>query len=53
VKLLCTPSNASKSLLKKVDIKLCCYGGEGAIRELAEKILFQKEYVQIYPKILG
>jgi len=42
VNLLFAPSNASKSLLKKVDIELSYSGGEGAIRELAEKILISK-----------
>ena len=42
VNLLFAPSNASKSLLKKVDMELSHSGGEGAIRELAEKILISK-----------
>ena len=42
VNLLFAPSNASKSLLKKVDMELIHSGGEGAIRELAEKILISK-----------
>ncbi len=42
VNLLFAPSNASKSLLKKVDMELSYSGGEGAIRELAEKILISK-----------
>mgnify|MGYP006063012043 FL=1 len=42
VNLLFAPSNASMSLLKKVDMKLSYSGGEGAIRELAEKILISK-----------
>ena len=42
VNLLFAPSNASMSLLKKVDMELSYSGGEGAIRELAEKILISK-----------
>ena len=42
VNLLFAPSNASMSLLKKVDMKLSYSSGEGAIRELAEKILISK-----------
>ncbi len=42
VNLLFAPSNASKSLLRKVDMKLSHSGGSGAVRELAEKILISK-----------
>mgnify|MGYP003316314869 CR=1 FL=1 len=43
VNLLFAPSNASMSLLKKVDMELRYSGGEGAVRELAEKILISKK----------
>ena len=42
VNLLFAPSDASKSLLRKVDMELSHSGGEGAVRELAEKIFISK-----------
>ena len=42
VNLLFAPSDASKSILRKVDMVLSNRGGAGAVRELAEKILISK-----------
>ena len=42
VNLLFAPSDASKSILRKVDMVLSNRGGSGAVRELAEKILISK-----------
>ena len=38
------------SLLKKVDMELSYSGGEGAIRELAEKILISKDNLSDFYK---
>ena len=42
VNLLFAPSDASKSILRKVDMVLSHRGGSGAVRELSEKILMSK-----------
>jgi len=42
VNLLFAPSDASKSILRRVDMVLSHRGGSGAVRELAEKILISK-----------
>lgn len=42
VNLLFAPSDASKSIMRKVDMVLSHRGGSGAVRELSEKILMSK-----------
>ena len=46
VNLLITPNDASKLIRRKADLILKNNGGDGAIRELAEKILDAKGYLQ-------
>ena len=43
VAILCAPSNATDILISKSDIVLFNKGGQGAIRELAERILISKK----------